>query len=227
MPGSKQAWPNRAACWSPAMPLIGMPAAMPASPDAVTPNRPDDGRTSGNRSMGMPNRSHRGSDQRAGTDVEQQGAAGVGHVGGVHGPGRGRAAGQVPQDPGVDGPEGQVRPGRHPARTEEPLQLGAREVGVEHQPGGRPHQIEVALLAQLVAAGRGAAVLPHDGPSHRLAGGAVPDHRGLALVGDADGGHRLVQLAVTWASVAATASQISTASCSTQPGWGKYWGNSR
>ncbi len=32
--------------------------------------------------------------------------------------------------------------------------------------------------------------------------------------------------AVTWASVAATASQISPASCSTQPGWGKYCGNS-
>ena len=34
----------------------------------------------------------------------------------------------------------------------------------------------------------GAAVLPDDGAVHRLTGGAVPHHRGLALVGDADRG---------------------------------------
>ncbi len=34
----------------------------------------------------------------------------------------------------------------------------------------------------------GAAVLPDDGAVHGLAGRAVPHHRGLALVGDADGG---------------------------------------
>ena len=34
----------------------------------------------------------------------------------------------------------------------------------------------------------GAAVLPDDGAVHRLAGGAVPHHGGLALVGDADRG---------------------------------------
>ena len=31
MPGAKQAWPNSAACWSPAMPETGMPAGMPAA----------------------------------------------------------------------------------------------------------------------------------------------------------------------------------------------------
>ncbi len=35
---------------------------------------------------------------------------------------------------------------------------------------------------------RGAAILPDDGAMHGLAGGAVPHDRGLALVGDADGG---------------------------------------
>ena len=34
----------------------------------------------------------------------------------------------------------------------------------------------------------GAAVLPDDGAVHGLAGGAVPHHGGLALVGDADRG---------------------------------------
>ena len=44
-------------------------------------------------------------------------------------------------------------------------------------------------LAQRVADGGGAAVLPDDGVVDRPAGGAVPQHGGLALVGDADGGN--------------------------------------
>jgi hypothetical protein len=44
------------------------------------------------------------------------------------------------------------------------------------------------LRAQLGAQRLGAAVLPDDGVVDRLAGAAVPQHRGLALVGDADGG---------------------------------------
>ena len=55
MPGSKQAWPNSADCWSPAIPLTGMPSA-------VTPNRPLDGRTSGRHEVGTPRRSHSSSD---------------------------------------------------------------------------------------------------------------------------------------------------------------------
>ena len=166
---------------------------MPASPEAVTPKRPDDGRTSGSMAMGMPNSSHIGSDQAAGADVEQQGATGVGHVGGVHGAGRGGAAGQVPQQPGVDRPEGHVWARDHATRAQQPFELGAREVGVEHQAGGGPHEVEVSLFAQLVAARRGATVLPHDGRGQRRPGDAVPHHGRLALVGDPDGGHRLVQ----------------------------------
>jgi hypothetical protein len=44
------------------------------------------------------------------------------------------------------------------------------------------------VLLQLGAVIGRAAVLPDDGVVHRLAGGAVPHHRGLALVGDADAG---------------------------------------
>ena len=74
----------------------------------------------------------------------------------------------------------------------------------------------------------GPPVLPHDGPVQRPAGAAVPHHGRLPLVGDADGGHRARRSsASSSARVAATASQISSASCSTQPGRGKYWGNSR
>jgi hypothetical protein len=56
MPGSKQACPNSAACWSPAMPLTGTPAPT-AVPSAVTPKRPLDGRTSGRHDAGTSNRS--------------------------------------------------------------------------------------------------------------------------------------------------------------------------
>src|SRR5690606_5211597 len=50
-------------------------------------------------------------------------------------------------------------------------------------------QAVVALLAQLVAQRGGAAVLPDQRMRQRAAAGAVPDKGGLALVGDADGGH--------------------------------------
>ena len=53
-----------------------------------------------------------------------------------------------------------------------------------------PARGQVALLAQLSTPGRGAPVLPDDGPVERLAGRAVPGHDGLALVGDADRGRR-------------------------------------
>src|SRR5690349_14650236 len=54
MPGSTHAWPNSAACWSPAMPLTGTdnPAATDGS---VIPNRPDDGMTSGRHDAGTSN----------------------------------------------------------------------------------------------------------------------------------------------------------------------------
>ena len=56
-PGVKHAWPNSAACWSPAMPLTGMPAGTPQRSE-VTPNRPLDGSTSGSAATGTPNTAH-------------------------------------------------------------------------------------------------------------------------------------------------------------------------
>jgi len=44
----------------------------------------------------------------------------------------------------------------------------------------------MALLSQRVTKGRGASVLPHDGIRDGTASGALPEERGLALVGDAD-----------------------------------------
>ena len=75
-----------------------------------------------------------------------------------------------------------------PPSREQPLELGGREVRVEHQPGARPYERLDARDAQLVAARRGAAVLPDDRPVAGAPGRAVPhDHR-LPLVGDPDRG---------------------------------------
>ena len=121
----------------------------------------------------------------AGADVVEQRARGVGGVGGVR-----AAAGQLPDQPGVDGPEQQLAPRRPLAGAgvgvEQPLELGAREVGVEQQAGALGDHRLVPGGAQLGAERAGAAVLPDDRPPERLAGRPVPDQRGLALVGDAD-----------------------------------------
>jgi len=54
--------------------------------------------------------------------------------------------------------------------------------------------------------GGGAAVLPDDGGGNRLAAGAIPDHRGFTLVGDAESGN-LAGLGARLAQGAAHAGQ--------------------
>ena len=70
--------------------------------------------------------------------------------------------------------------------SEQPLDLGPGEVGVDHEPGALADQVLVALLAELVAARRRAAVLPDEGVVDGLAGPRVPGDDGLALVRDPD-----------------------------------------
>ena len=57
IPGRRQAWPKRAACWSPAMPEMGMPAVTPQRSE-VTPKRPLEGITDGSACCGTPNSRH-------------------------------------------------------------------------------------------------------------------------------------------------------------------------
>ena len=81
-----------------------------------------------------------------------------------------------------------------------------------------------------VAALGGAAVLPDERPVHRLAARRVPGDDGLALVGDPDR-RRARAPSMPASAIASTAtrrvtSQISAASCSTQPGRGKCCSNS-
>ena len=126
-----------------------------------------------------------------GVQVHQHGARGVGDVGDVDT--AVRAAGHVPQHPGVHVAEQQVALVGLLASAldvvEDPLDLGAGEVG-----GQRQADLVLVLVGTLGAAEFlddlvGAGVLPDDRVVDGLAGVLVPDDRGLTLVGDADGGH--------------------------------------
>ena len=120
-------------------------------------------------------------------DVEDHGAAGVGVVGDVHAP-----AGQLVDEPGVDSAEEELACLGASARAgdvvQQPLDLGAGEVGVGHEAGLFADHVAAAVGHQLVDDVGGAAALPDDGVGDGLAGLLVPDDRGLALVCDADGG---------------------------------------
>ena len=103
------------------------------------------------------------------------------------------AAGEAPQQEGVDGAEGEMAGLGERARAlhvvEQPGDLGGREIGIEQQPGlGRDRRLVPRPLQRPAHVGR-APVLPDDGAVDRLAAAPVPDDAGLALVGDADGGN--------------------------------------
>ncbi len=102
------------------------------------------------------------------------------------------AAGEVPDQPGVDIAEQQISIARLGPRArhvlEDPADLAARKVGVYHQTRSRCDVPRLGRCGQLSAEFGRAAALPYDRRSDGLAGRAVPDDGGLALVGDT-GGH--------------------------------------
>ena len=162
-----------------------------------------------------------------GAEVVEHGPAGVRRLGGVH-----LAAGQVPQQPRVDGPERQVVVDDDPARHGAAIPyFVSREVRVEHEAGRGPHPGELAGGGELVASPAVLPVLPHDGPVARAAGAAIPRHHGLPLVGDPDGSDQRGVSSQRTSRVGhhpgrrpLVTSQISSASCSTQPGRGEVLG---
>ena len=224
MPGSKHACPNSAACWSPAMPLIGMPAGTPQRSD-VTPKRPLDGTHLGQRverARGAARTARRPTPGATmSNSIVRLALVGVGGVAP-----RRRSGSTAARCRSCRG-RGRRRRG-DAALAQQPLELRAAEVRIEHEPGARPHESRCPGGGELVAARRGAAVLPHDRRGRRAPGRAVPGDDGLALVGDADRRDGSAPTcSTTSSSVALTASQISAASCSTQPGRGKCCVNSR
>ena len=148
-------------------------------------------------------------------EVEQHRARRVRDVGRVHG-----AAGQPPEQPGVDGAEGERRPRRAAVLAEQPLELRRREVGVGHEPAAGLD----LLRGQLAAAGRGAAILPDDRRRDRPARVSLPEQGRLALVRDPDRRRPRRPGCPAAASAAPAACptlcQSASGSCSTQPGRG-------
>ena len=120
-------------------------------------------------------------------DIEQQRARGIAGVGGMD-----FSAGQPPQQKAVDGAEREfARFGRGPRTIdviEQPGDLAGGKIRVEDQPGLGGYRGFMTAVAECLAKIGGAPVLPDNGIVDRLAGGAVPDNRGLTLIGDADAG---------------------------------------
>ena len=131
-------------------------------------------------------------------DVEQQGAAGVGGVARMD-----LAAGQPPQQEALDR-AGRQRAllGRGPRAGD--VLRGSRRSWCRRnrdRAAGRSCAVTVFSWPARFSSAQhvgGAAILPDDGVVHRLAGRAVPHHRRLALVGDADAGQRLGRRAWPW-----------------------------
>ena len=174
-----------AACWSPAMPEMAIEP--PNRLASLSPKW-----CGGVLYLGQHRARHAQELQQfivplAGVDVEQQRARGVGGVGGVD-----AASGQPPQQIAIDGAEHQFAAAGAFARAgdvvENPGDFGAGEIGIDDEAGPGGDIRLVAFILQFGADVGGAAVLPDDGAVHRLPGGAIPHHGGLALVGDADRG---------------------------------------
>ena len=121
-----------------------------------------------------------------GVDVEKHGAGSVGGVGHVR-----AALHQVPRKEAVHRAEAKLpAPGAlvHVQGVQQILQLRAAEIRVRHQPGFLADGFGLPSGHQALHIRRGAAALPADGVVQAFPRLFVPQKRGFALVGDADGG---------------------------------------
>ncbi len=130
-PGAKQPWPNRAACWSPAMPASGT-AAPSSSASATTPA---EGTTAGRIDRGRPRRARAA--RRPSCPVSMSSSivrdAFVTSVRWASPP----VSFQASQESTVPKASSLLRQRR---AGEDPLELRRREVGIAHEPGLLPHE---------------------------------------------------------------------------------------
>ena len=155
-------------------------------------------------------------------EVEEHRSGRVGQVGDVH-----PAAGQLPDEPRVDRPERELVARRVRAR-EQPLELRGGEVRIGNEAGSCPDQLGVELAAAL----GGAPVLPDDRgsdgrcPSARSQRTVVSRWFAIPIASQVRGADRGSPDRVL-GGARGRKTQISSGSCSTQPGCGKCCGSSR
>jgi len=106
-------------------------------------------------------------------------------------------AGQSPEKETIDSPEREPAAGCEVASAvyvvQDPRDLRPREVRIEAQASLLPHSLFGVGVFQRRAAISRAAILPDDRPVTRHTGALVPQHDGLALIGDADCGDGLIE----------------------------------
>src|SRR4030095_2614250 len=99
---------------------------------------------------------------------------------------------EIPNQPGINGAERELACLRSSARArlflKNPLELWRAERGVDHQAGFSANERFQTPLLHSVAHGGGPTVLPNDGVPDRIARGAIPNNRCLALISNANGG---------------------------------------
>ena len=224
MPGSRHAWPNRAACWSPAMPDTGMPAATPV-PSAVTPNRPLEGRTSGRALAGTPNRSSSSSDhanERMSNSIVRLALDGS-------------VANTPPSTPPVrfHSTHASMVPTARSGVTATPPSPSNHSTLVAEKYGSRTSPVVARTIGSAPSARRASQRAAVRRSCHTMARcRGWPVRRSHATTVSRWSVMPMAAMgSVRWpassASVVRTASQISLASCSTHPGLGKCWVNSR
>ena len=185
-PASKQVWPNSAACWSPRMPGDRHARQVPGA-RAVDLGRAAD--LGEHRSAGSA--SHRGARHPSRSVARSISIVREAFVTSVTWTPPPTPAGQLPGQPGVDGPEQQVAAfggGPMPALVQDPGELQRRRVGRDRQPGRGSKPVGAGRIAgRQPRAGLGRPrVLPHDRRMHGPAGASVPHDGRLALVADPD-----------------------------------------
>ena len=172
------------------------------------PKRPLLGSTSGRqRSRHAEQRRSSSSDQSQRADVVEQRAARVRRVGRVHA--AVGAAGEVPEDPRVDGAEREVGVGVDAARRE-----AATRASSPRSTGRARARSRARTAARALRRGARRSAPRCGGPARRSRGGAgapvraVPDDDRLALVGDADRGDGLARSRRVAAATSASVSSV-------------------
>src|SRR5258708_3421833 len=102
------------------------------------------------------------------------------------------AASEAPEQKAVDGAEreraGFGRRARASHMIKQPCDFAGGEIRIEQEPGLACYLALVTGPPQCLAVADGAPILPDDCIVDGFSSAAIPDHRGFALIGDANAG---------------------------------------